>query len=113
MNNIAIIVGDDLDLNMTDSLNEALHKKIVASKGFSRLVLTGIHGRAQIHFALHHPYASPASGARRSQHKRISDLLCDRYRFVKRGDTFLGSGLYGYAQLFGERLGGHFITQRC
>ena len=113
VNYITVMVGNDLYLDMTDSLNIALHKEVIRSKGLSRLVLAGLHGGVQLFPALHNPYPSSSSGARRPDHQRISNLFCNRYGLRQCGDASLMSRLNGYAQLYGKRLCGYFITQLC
>jgi hypothetical protein len=74
---VAVAVADDLDLDVARPADQLLQEDLVVAEGGLGLAAAGLDLLVQIAGALDHPHAPAAAAPARLEHQRIADLLGD------------------------------------
>src|SRR4029077_15134801 len=102
---VAILVGEDLKLDMPWTLDELLHVEIAIAEGSSGLRLRRCEQAGELLFTAHNAHAAAAAPGRRLDDHRKTDLARPFQRFAVVGEDSFGTRKNGYARLLPTRPG--------
>ena len=85
MNDVALAVGQDLNLDVTWSRQQLLHKYRAVAECSLRFALTACERRRHLIRSCNRAHPAPATARRRFQHDRVADLFgnCDGFVCIR------------------------------
>ena len=110
MDDIAVLVTEDLHLDVFGSRNVAFEENGGIAKGIERLVLRlGQQARQQRWF-FHHPHATATAAESRFDDQREADFMGGDQRLIGIGDRLFRAGQGGNVELVRQRAGRRFVA---
>src|SRR5690349_14656283 len=94
---VAVLVGKHLELDMAGALDELLHVEIAVAEGGGRFRLSRVEGTRQLVFVADHAHAASAAAGRSFDDDGVSDGAGPLRGFLRRLHDAVGSGQDGHA----------------
>jgi hypothetical protein len=112
LDRVAVLIGQDLDLDVPGTLQIALGEDPPVAERGLRLAAGGGEGRLQIPLSADHPQSTAAAAGERLDHERVPVLAAERLDLLRRGVVALGAGQHRYAGLAGQPLGAGLVPHQ-
>jgi hypothetical protein len=112
IDDVAVLVAEQLDLDMARALDELLDEHAVVAEAGQPLALGRLEAFAHVAFGPGQPHPLAAAAGRGLHHHRIADLAGDPHRIVGRGDVAEEAGHDVDARRLGELLGLDLVAHR-
>ncbi len=112
VDDVAVLVTEDLHLDVFGAPDEALEEHRRIAEGVFRLRLGLVEEAVELGLLLHDPHAASAATEGRLDDEGKADLACDLHRLGPVRDRFLGAGQGGDVHLLGESPGRDLVAHR-
>src|SRR5690606_25099492 len=109
---VAVLVADDLDLDVPRAFEELLDVDGAVAEGCGGLLLRALQARAEGDFVVRHAHAATAATGSSLDDHRIADLLGDGERFVFLRDRAIGPWEDRNLVAPGHLLAGDLVSQQ-
>jgi hypothetical protein len=110
VDDVAVLVAEDLHLDVLGSLDVAFEENGRVAEGVLRLGAGFREQAGELRWFFNHPHATPAATESRLDDEGETDLVRDRQGHVGIGDRLLGAGQDGDVEFVGERAGGGLVA---
>ena len=110
VDDVAVLVAEDLHLDVLGALDVALQENGRVAEGVLRLGAGFREEAGELGGFFDHAHAAPAAAEGCLDDEREADFVRDGQRDIRIGDRLLGAGQGGDVELVGERAGGGLVA---